>query len=481
MKKADDRQGILPFEIVEDVSETDITSYSGLLLTAEAMSALKVEESCKKHLHIKERERGYSEYDYLRSFVFLLSAGGEHLEDIEQIREDAGLRRIFKTPSSSALRFFLYQFHDEEKMKERPMEGAFVPEESEELKGLWEVNRDIVRGASEERVKKATLEADSTVIESGKEEAKWTYKKVKGYQPQIVWWVEGDKILSDEFRDGNVPSRKDVLRVVQNGIKCLPEGVEEIAFRADSAFYDHELLNWMRDGWKEEEWMKGVKKIYFAISAVMSEELKKEIMGLGEEEWKPLGGLEDEGELEGKKEWAEVEFVPSAPSTKKWMEPDRYICIRVRPYQGKLFSDGNEWRYFAIVTNIMDWEGDKVIEWQRGKCGGVEKVIDELKNGYGGGVMPCGRFGANSAWWRMNCISYNINSFLKRVALPEGWEKLRIKGLRFRVICIAGKVLNHARKLYLRLRDNLAKVVAIFIEARKKLLLWYLHTPPLKC
>ncbi len=96
-------------------------------------------------------------------------------------------------------------------------------------------------------------------------------------------------------------------------------------------------------------------------------------------------------------EWAEVEFVPSSPSTKKWMEPYRYIYVRVRPCQGNLFSDGNEYRYFAIVTNIMDWEGDKVIEWQRKRCGGVEKVIDELKNGYGGGVMPCGRFGANAA------------------------------------------------------------------------------------
>ncbi len=53
MKRKDEPQGILPIEVIEDVSETDITSYSGLLLTAEAMEALHVEESCKKHLKIE--------------------------------------------------------------------------------------------------------------------------------------------------------------------------------------------------------------------------------------------------------------------------------------------------------------------------------------------------------------------------------------------------------------------------------------------
>ncbi len=51
-------------------------------------------------------DRGYSEYDYVRSFVFLFTAGGEHIEDLEQLREDAGLRRLFKIPSSEAARFF---------------------------------------------------------------------------------------------------------------------------------------------------------------------------------------------------------------------------------------------------------------------------------------------------------------------------------------------------------------------------------------
>ncbi len=35
----------------------------------------------------------------------------------------------------------------------------------------------------------------------------------------------------------------------------------------------------------------------------------------------------------------------------------------------------------------------------------------------------------------------------RRNALPEGWERMRMKGLRFRLICVGGKVLNHSKLL----------------------------------
>ena len=259
---------------------TDVTSYSGLLLIEEAMRALKVDKSVEKHLHIKERERGFSEYDYVRAFVFLLSAGGEHLDDIEQLRGDAGLRRLFEIPSSSAIRTFLYQFHDEQKMKDKPPDGAFIPDESDNLKALDEVNAEIILNSfRDEGERVATLEPDATVIESNKEEACWTYLGVKGYQPQIVWWVEGDKILSDQFRDGNVPSRMETLPLIKKAIYRLPRFIQRIYIRGDSAFYEHTLLDWLRDGYKNEDALKK-KEIYFAVSAVMSEELKAEIRAL---------------------------------------------------------------------------------------------------------------------------------------------------------------------------------------------------------
>jgi four helix bundle protein len=41
------------------------------------------------------------------------------------------------------------------------------------------------------------------IIESHKKEALPHYKGGRGYQPSLVYWVEQDVVVADEFRDGN--------------------------------------------------------------------------------------------------------------------------------------------------------------------------------------------------------------------------------------------------------------------------------------
>jgi hypothetical protein len=182
------------------------------------------------------------------------------------------------------------------------------------------VNRELILKASRgDKPKVATIDQDATVIESQKEESQVTYLGEKGYQPVINYWAEEDLILSDEFRDGNVPAGMDPLSSFQRAILALPQSVEEIYFRSDSAAYQHELLDELREGVE----LYGRKvPVYFAISADMTEALKGRILSVSEGAWKPLRKVTEKGWIEGRKEWAEVEFVPSAPSVKKDMRPD---------------------------------------------------------------------------------------------------------------------------------------------------------------
>ena len=73
----------------------------------------------------------------------------------------------------------------------------------------------------------------------------------------------------------------------------------------------------------------------------MSESLRGAIEELPEEAWKPLRKITDKGLIAGRKEWAEVVFVPSKIKEKEDDTPDRHPAIRVRPSQGELFSDDN--------------------------------------------------------------------------------------------------------------------------------------------
>ena len=391
-ERLEEKEGLLPFKLIEDESGEALTSYSGLPLVVESCEALGLERLVKQHVRIKQRQRGYSESQYVQSVIALMAAGGDCLEDIERLRSDAGLKLLLgKMPSAQAVRFFLYGFHDEKLLAGRPEAGAFIASETEPLAGLWEVNREVVLKASRtEEPKQVTIDQDATVVESHKEQSRMTYLGERGYQPVINYWAEQDLILSDEFRDGNVPAGMDCLTSFLRATRALPHSVETIYFRSDSAAYQHKLLDKMRGG--VEHHGKQVA-VYFAISADGSEVLRAKIVSLSDSAWKPLRRLTEKGLIEGRKEWAELEFIPSAASVKKDMKPERYLAIRVRPWQTELFSDGNLYHYYAVVTNRWEMEGEELLGWQRERCGSVEKVHDAVKNDLAGGVMPWGR------WW----------------------------------------------------------------------------------
>lgn len=332
------------------------------------------------------------------------------------------------------------------------------------LEGLRSVQKGLIGKATREASPwKATIDLDATVIESQKREAYWTYLGEKGYQPVVAYWAEQDLIVADQFRDGNVPAGMDLLPVLKEAIGALPETVRLVRVRSDSAAYVHEFLNWCR------EKVVGRPRIEFAISADVTEELRAVMEALSEEAWKPLRKVTDKGLIAGRKEWAEVEFVPSQPSTKKGMQPDRYLAIRIRPAQGELFGDGNPYHYFSVVTNMWSWNGERLLRWQRERCGSVEKVFDVLKNDLAAGVMPAKRFFANATWWRLNVLTYNILAVFKRKSLPSSWWPVRLKALRFHLRCIAARVISHGRRLFLKIgKDH--PCFLLYKEARAKLL-----------
>jgi Transposase DDE domain group 1 len=462
-----EKEGLLAFKVIEDESGDALTSYGGLPLVMETCEALGLAGLVKHYVRIKQRNRGYTESKYVQSVIALMASGGDCLEDIERLRSDAGLKLLLGAmPSAEAVRFFLYGFHDEKLLESRPEEGAFIAAETEPLAGLWEVNREVALKASrKEQPKEATIDQDATVVQSHKEQSQMTYLGERGYQPVINYWAEQDLILSDEFRDGNVPAGMNCLSSFLRAVCCLPQSVETIYFRSDSAAYQHKLLDVMREGLE----LHGEKvPVYFAISADVSEALRGKIISVSEPAWKPLRKLTGKGLIEGRKEWAEVEFIPSAASVKRDMKPDRYLAIRVRPWQGELFSDGNSYHYYAVVTNRWEMEGEELLRWQRERCGSVEKVHDVVKNDLAGGVMPCGRFYANAAWWRLNCLCYNVISVMKRKALPKIFWPARMKALRFHLIGVAAKVVSHARVMFLKITEGLIP----YREARSQLVVF---------
>jgi len=451
----------LPFEFDPQGTEEKITALGGIPLVVQAFRSLGVPESVRRRVQVKERQRGYDEATFVESFVILNAAGGECLDDFEPLREDEALAEMIghELPSTAAARKFLYAFHSDEEIAAaqaqlRLDQKAYIPEETEALHGLGGVNRDLVqelgRRCPDQRI--ATVDLDATIIESRKREALPVYEGGRGYQPTLAMWAEMNVVLADEFRDGNVPANMEPLRVAKEAFAALPSSVTEFYFRADSACHEAALMEWLQDQ-EREPGPRG--RIGFAISARMSEQLKAAVLKVAEGVWQPCG-RETDGEI---RECAEVDFVPGARSERKDIQPLRYVAIRIRKRQGELFGDGSNVKHFAVVSNLWDWRADKLIDWHREKAGTIEIVNDVLKNELAGGVLPCGRFGANAAWFRLAVISHNVLTALKRLAMKPEMLTARPKRLRFLFFNTPGKLVHHARKLVLRLRAAAMRLV----------------------
>lgn len=466
-KLAQRSQGILPFDIEEVPSEqVRVTSYSGLPLVAEIYRASGAAEGVARCVATRrrQRERGLTDKELVESFALLLASGGECLDDFLRLQADAGLAEMIEheLPSPTRAKEFLYAFHDDERepadRQQRLLTPSFVPAESAPLAGLHEaLCRTVATMQAQRPADKATIDLDATIIESEKREAATTYTGESGYQPALALWAEQEMILADEFRDGNVPAG-GLLGLLQKAVSALPQGIERIYVRSDSAGYEHELMNWCRAE------KPGRAPIIFAISAKMSEELRRQIERLPTSAWQAL-----ETKAGVIRSWAEVEFVPSGGPAVKGVKPDRYLAIRLKREQGEMFADGSAVKHFAVVTNDWASDGARLLAWHREKAGTIEKLHDVLKNELGAGVMPCERFGANAAWLRLNCLTYNLLSLLRQLALPAELQKARPKRLRFHVLCLAGQIIQHARRLLIRVGETISDVKLLHL-ARQAIL-----------
>ena len=81
-------------------------------------------------------------------------------------------------------------------------------------------------------------------------------------------------VLADEFREGNVPASRDIIRLVDEAYEMLPPGPWRVKIRSDTASYQQECF----DRWQERGWQ-------FAVSADMSRQLRQEIERLPGVSW----------------------------------------------------------------------------------------------------------------------------------------------------------------------------------------------------
>lgn len=479
-------QGALPFKYEEQGQGGGMTALAGLPVYMDMAQVMGLSRSVEQHLAVRTG-RGWTDSQVVTSLVLLNLAGGDCVDDLDILEADEGFCRVLRraymqglsrqvrralerrwakqgcrsVPSPSSVFRYLSAFHNSKQEGLRQPGKAFIPASNKHLRGFVKINKDFLQKNNPHKT--ATLDMDATLVETNKLDSLYCYNGFKAYQPLNTWWVEQAVIVHTEFRDGNVPAGHEQLRVFVEALGCLPEGVDTVRLRSDTAGYQHELLKYCEMGVNER-----FGRIEFAIGCDVTSEFKKAVSEVPESQWQPVIKKVKGRQIDTGKQWAEVCFVPNAIGHSKKGPVCRYIATR-EVMQQQLTLTGLEddkqypfptmamkerkYKVFGIVTN-MDWEGSELIGWLHQRCGKSEQAHSEMKHDLAGGKLPSNDFGENAAWWWIMILALNLNAAMKRLVLGQSWIAKRMKAIRFSLITLPAQVVKRSRYLKVRLSKH---------------------------
>ena len=225
----------------------------------------------------------------------------------------------------------------------------------------------------------------------------------------------------------------------------MPEGkkIEEVLL--DAEYYTNEVIDHLEG--------KGVR---WAIAVDKDASVQEAITTISENQWKPL---KTQDAIATDREVAETIHTMNKGKT-----AFRLIVLRWKERQADLFRD--TYCYHCIATGMIEQSAEEVV-WRYNGRAHIENHIKEIKSGFGMDRMPSGDFRANGVHFGIGIMTYNLFIGQRLLTMPEQWRSKTIKTLRWLLIEVAGKLIDHSRRIVLKVATNLDKY-RIYLEMRRR-------------
>ena len=419
---------ILPYKL--STTNDLLTSRAGLITIAQLMHSIGFTDLVDRHFPAPGSNRGFKPSVFVNAMMLMLHEGGSCLDDLRYIRNDQALLQLLgitSAPQADSMGDWLRRI------------GTVG------INAVTEINKPIIKLALHD-CSAITLDIDATLSASKNKSAKWTYKKCTGYMPMVGHVAQTGQVLATDFRDGNVAPATDNLGFIHQCEAALPAGITVEKLRIDAAGYQAAIL---------DECIE--RNIQFAIRAKMHKSLKKMIEDIPETQWQSL--MTKDGRKISKE--ATYRLVHSMEYSKHAFT----VIVQRREISGQLELDLSDkeqelseevvqhgtYLYRAIATNRDGLTDSEIVHWYNQRAEDSENRIKELKLDFGANRMPCSDFAANSLYFALCSLAYNLFALMRHL-LPVRFASCQAKTIRWRLYALAGKVVRHGRMIYLKLQ-----------------------------
>lgn len=395
-----------------------LTHFGGLILIQRFLQRLGVRRAFTDGVRIRQRNHHYSVGEMLSALLYPLILGLGRIETTEPLRRNGVFQYLVGLPhypEATTLRRFLQRFGVTSLPAFRRVHDRY---------------RQALRGPAPQ----AVLDFDSTVLTvyGQQEQAAIGFNPPKRGRPSSLPLLCFDGVTRDvwagSFHPGNTHVTTVTLALFEEAWAKLPPTIQTVRVRADGAFFDHKLVEWLES-----------RDAAYVLVARLTGPIKRRLSTL------PYQRIS--GEIAA----AEFQYQPQG-----WPGPRRFVVIR-RPvpeepsWQLHLFQLGR-FHYQAFVTNLSL---TPLYLWRfYNDRSQAELIIRQLKEAYALGKIPTHDFAANVAFFHIALFAYNCLNWFKRYCAPATFQQATLQRLRQQLFLAPALLVRPAGRPTLRLAES---------------------------
>ena len=380
----------------------------------------------------KGSNREIEHFKKIMSAVMMRVGGGERVEDIENLRVDAGLLESLGWEEMMSADTYLNL------IKDRRSNGK-----------LRQINNKIIikalKGLEEEEL---TYDNDATYFDSDKESAQYSYQKRKQFSGLTGCIAQLGMINTVDFRRGNVSPQSGIMNQLKKAVGQAKAAGKRIKnFRSDSAAYCMDVMAYC-----------DINETNYFISADKDKAVRRTIERIKASQWRMLSG--EYAKNEGT-QWAETRHVMSKGFTV------RMLVLRWENPDPDLF-ESSPYCYHAIVTNNFEIKPMEWLKAHNGRMGTIEHSHEEIKGELGCDYAPSHEFEKNRGYFLIGILAFNMIAILKRFYMGMSTVNWKVKMLRYQFINVCGKIVKSGRRFCCKIINVTDEVFELYRNCKSK-------------